>query len=59
MATFYRFGRRMPIPSTLQIKHELRVLLARERRGPVDDTVEDSADSKVAPLAGRSQAKET
>ena len=55
MANFYRFGRRMPIPSTLQIKHELRVLLARERGAPVPKTSEDSADSKAAPLAGHSQ----
>jgi hypothetical protein len=56
MANFYRFGRRMPIPSTVQIKHELRVLMARERGGPVPKTAEDSADSNAALLAGRSQA---
>jgi hypothetical protein len=56
MANFYRFGRRMPIPSTLQIKHELRVLMARERGAPVHKTTEDSAVSKTPPLAGRSQA---
>lgn len=56
MANFYRFGRRMLIPSTLQIKHELRVLMARERGRPVPKTAEDPAVSKTAPLAVRSQA---
>jgi hypothetical protein len=51
MANFYRFGRRMPIPSTLQIKHELRVLLVRERGEPVHKTAEDSAGATVAPPA--------
>jgi hypothetical protein len=56
MADFYRFGRRMPVPSTLQIKHELRVLLARERAGKVHETSEETAGSKAAPLADSSQA---
>jgi hypothetical protein len=30
MSHFRRFGRRMPIPSTLQISHELRVLSRQE-----------------------------
>jgi hypothetical protein len=30
MAYFLRFGRRMPVPSTLQIKHELRILSAED-----------------------------
>jgi hypothetical protein len=30
MIYFRRFGRRWPIPSTLQISHELRVLSAQE-----------------------------
>jgi hypothetical protein len=59
MANFYRFGRRMPIPSTLQIKHELRVLLAREPGGPLHKTAEDSAGATVAPPARRSQAPAT
>jgi hypothetical protein len=30
MAQTYRFGRRIPLPSTLQIKHDLRVMMAQE-----------------------------
>jgi hypothetical protein len=51
VAYFYRFGRRMPVPSTLQIKHELRVLLAQERDGPARKMAEDLVASKAAPLA--------
>ena len=30
MTQFRRFGRSLPVPSTVQIKHELRVLAAEE-----------------------------
>jgi hypothetical protein len=31
MSNAYRFGRRMPLPSTRQITHELRQMIAAER----------------------------
>jgi hypothetical protein len=33
MASIYRFGRRLNLPSTAQIKHELRMLILAERVG--------------------------
>jgi hypothetical protein len=30
MKAFIRFGRRIPVPSTLQIRHELRAICAEE-----------------------------
>lgn len=30
MKTFTRFGKRLPIPSTVQIRHELRAFIAEE-----------------------------
>ena len=31
MTSIYRFGRRLNLPSTAQIKHELRMLILAER----------------------------
>ena len=31
MNNIFRFGRRLNLPSTVQIKHELRVMIAAER----------------------------
>ena len=50
MANFRRFGRRMPVPSTLAISHDLRTIWAKEKARkqvmdsdapPLDDTATD------------------
>ena len=43
MAHFRRFGRRIPVPSTLAISRDLRALLADEKAH------EQGADSDIAP----------
>ena len=46
MAHFLRFGRRVPVPSTLQISHELRGLSADEnarRSCAAEDGLSDTA----------------
>lgn len=44
MKTFVRFGRRLPIPSTVQILHELMQFCA-------DDNASKHAAKKVGPAA--------
>jgi hypothetical protein len=35
MRNTFRFGRRLNLPSTVQIKHELKMLIAAERVAPL------------------------
>jgi len=49
MDHFRRFGRRIPVPSTLQISHELRALSAKENartRGAESDRVPSTSPEK-------------
>lgn len=40
MNRYTRVGRRFPLPSTLQIKHELRVRMAAEKRSELEHRLE-------------------
>jgi hypothetical protein len=47
---FTRFGRRIPIPSTLQVSHELRALYfedARERCAELDGLTVDASRDEI------------
>jgi hypothetical protein len=48
MAQTYRFGRRIPLPSTVQILHELRVMSAQE-----DAKQRAAAENKSEGVASR------
>jgi len=50
MSYFIRFGRRIPIPSTLQISHELRALYfqnVRERCAELDGLATDASWDEI------------
>jgi hypothetical protein len=47
MAQNYRFGRRLPLPSTVQILHELLVMMAQDN-AQKDKAQQDNAKQRVA-----------
>ncbi len=55
MIQTYRFGRRMPLPSTVQILHELLVLTAQENAR--EKTAADVVSAVAPPNIGQENAK--
>ncbi len=49
MATAFRFGRRVPLPSTRQILHDLRMMMAADRITELERELRDCPKEEKSP----------
>jgi hypothetical protein len=55
MTGIYRFGRRLNLPSTAQIKHELRMLILAERVGELQKEAAALRELNAEALIGKAK----